>query len=228
MGDSTRAREAALGRLADLVAEIRRPHVVRVAIDGVDAAGKTMLADELHPLVEHRGRPVLRASIDGSHRRRRERHRRGPTSPDGYYQDSFDYEALRRDLLEPLGPGGSRLYRTRVFDHRADEAVTDSWKTAPEDAVLLFDGVFLLRPELDDLWDFRLLVEVDADEALRRAVLRDEDVFGSADEALRRYRDRYVPGQRLYSDEADPAARADVVVENTDPGRPELRVAPPG
>jgi uridine kinase len=188
MGDSTRAREAALGRLADFVAEIVRPHVVRVAIDGVDAAGKTMLAD----------------------------------------QDSFDYEALRRDLLEPLGPGGSRLYRTRVFDHRADEAVTDSWKTAPEDAVLLFDGVFLLRPELDDLWDFRLLVEVDADEALRRAVLRDEDVFGSADGALRRYRDRYVRGQRLYVDEADPAARADVAVENTDPGRPELRVAPPG
>jgi uridine kinase len=73
-----------------------------------------------------------------------------------------------------------------------------------------------------------VLVEVDADEALRRAVLRDEDVFASADEALRRYRDRYVPGQRLYFDEADPAARADVVVENTDPRRPELRVAPPG
>ena len=124
-----------------------------------------------------------------------------------------------------MGPGGSRLYRSRVFDHRADEAVTDSWRTAPEDAVLLFDGVFLLRPELDDVWDFRVLVEVDAGEALRRAVLRDEDLFGSADEALRRYRNRYVPGQRLYFDEADPAACADVVVENTDPARPAVRVA---
>jgi uridine kinase len=156
MGVTTRAREAALGRLADLVAEIRRPHVVRVGIDGVDAAGKTTLADELHPLVEHRGRPGLRASIDGFHCPRRERHRRGPTSPDGYYRDSFDYEALRRELLEPLGPGGSRLYRTRVFDHRADEAIRDSRRTVPEDAVLLFDGVFLLRPELDDLCDFRV------------------------------------------------------------------------
>ena len=57
MGVSTRAREAALGRLADLVTEIRRPDVIRVAIDGVDAAGKTTLADELHPLLERRAGP---------------------------------------------------------------------------------------------------------------------------------------------------------------------------
>jgi uridine kinase len=43
--------------------------------------------------------------------------------------------------------------------------------------VLLFDGVFLLRPELNDLWDFRVFVEVDAEEALRRAVVRDEELF---------------------------------------------------
>ncbi|MGH3012932.1 MAG: hypothetical protein ACRDMY_14000 [Gaiellaceae bacterium] len=113
MGAIPRARDAALVRLADLNAEIRRPHAVRVAVDGVGAAGKTTLADELRPLLERRGRPVLRATIDGFHRPCSERHRRGPTSPEGYYRDSFDYEALRRELLEPLGPGGSRLYRTQ-------------------------------------------------------------------------------------------------------------------
>jgi uridine kinase len=82
--------------------------------------------------------------------------------------------------------------------------------------VLLLDGIFLLRPELNDLWDFRVFVEVKADEALRRAVIRDEDLFGSMDEALRRYRNRYRPAQRLYFDEVDPRALADVVFENTD------------
>jgi uridine kinase len=66
---------------------------------------------------------------------------------------------------------------------------------------------------------------VDADEALRRAVLRDEDLFGSPDEALRRYRNRYVPGQRLYAREADPAASADIVLENTDVASPTLRAS---
>ena len=218
-----RERDAVLARLADVIAAIRLPHVVRVAIDGVDAAGKTTLAGELRPLVEARGRPVLRATIDGFHRPRAERYRRGPTSPEGNYLDSFDYAALRRELLEPLGPGGSGLYRTRVFDLYADEPVDESRARALENGVLLLDGFFLLRPELNDLWDFRVFVEVDADEALRRALVRDEDVFGSPDEALRRYRNRYVPGQRLYLDEVDPTAIADVVFVNTNVASPLIR-----
>ncbi len=167
---------------------------------------------------------MVRATIDGFHRPRAERHRRGPSSPEGYYRDSFDHDALRRELLAPLGPGGSRLYRTRVFDDRSDEAIDEPRKTAPANAVLLFDGVFLLRRELNDLWDFRVLVEVEPDEALRRAHIRDEDLFGSPDEALRRYRNRYAPGQQLYFDEVDPGALADVVFENTEFSSPTIRV----
>jgi uridine kinase len=228
MAVSTRERDAVLTLLADIVAGIRLPHVVRVAIDGVDAAGKTTPADELRRLLEARGRPVLRATIDGFHRPRAERYRRGPTSPEGYYRDSFDYEALRRELLQPLGPGGSRRYRSRVFDLHADEPVPGRpLRRLPEDAVLLLDGVFLLRSELNDLWDFRVVVEVDADEALRRALLRDEDLFGSPDEALRRYRNRYVPGQQRYFGEVDPVALADVVFESTDVASPSLRTSSP-
>lgn len=223
----TRERDAVLTRLADIVAGIRLPHVVRVAIDGVDAAGKATLADELRPLLEARGRPVLRASVDGFHRPRAERYRRGSTSPEGYYRDSFDHVALRRELLQPLGPGGSRRYRSRVFDLHGDEPVRDAPSEAPEHAVLLLDGVFLLRPELNDLWDLRVVVAIDADEALRRALLRDEDLFGSPDEALRRYRNRYVPGQQLYLGEVDPSALADVVFENTDAASPSLRTSSP-
>jgi uridine kinase len=227
MGVTGRERDAVLARLADMIAAMRLPHVVRVAIDGVDAAGKTTLADELRPLVEVRGLPVVRATTDGFHRPRAERYRRGPTSPEGYYLDSFDYAALRRELLEPLGPGGIGLYRSRVFDLHADEPVNDPPVRAPENGVLLLDGIFLFRPELNDLWDFRVFVEVDADEALRRALVRDEDLFGSPDEALRRYRNRYVPGQRLYLDEVDPAAIADVVFLNTDFASPSLRASSP-
>lgn len=224
---SSPTRQAELHRLADLVAAVRRPHTVRVAVDGVDAAGKTTLADELRPLLEARGRPVLRASVDGFHLTRAERYRRGPTSPEGYYRDSFNYDAFRRELLESLGPGGDRRFRARVFDLHADEPVDEPRQEAPEGAVLLVDGVFLLRPELAGLWDFRILVEVEPAEALRRAVLRDEDLFGSPDEALRRYRSRYVPGQQLYRAEVDPGALADVVFENSDVAAPALRPSSP-
>jgi hypothetical protein len=33
------------------------------------------------------------------------RYRRGRSSPEGFWLDSFNYERLRADVLEPLGPG---------------------------------------------------------------------------------------------------------------------------
>jgi uridine kinase len=41
--------------------------IVRVAIDGVDGAGKTTFANELAEVVGGLGRPVIRASVDGFH-----------------------------------------------------------------------------------------------------------------------------------------------------------------
>jgi len=71
------------------------------------------------------------------------------------------------------------------------------------------DGVFLQRPELDDLWDLRIWVDVSFEESLRRAVIRDAHYM---EDARGRYERRYHPGQRLYLDQVDPRARADIVV----------------
>ncbi len=218
----TRAR--LIHQLADLIAMVDRPHPVRVAVDGVDAAGKTMLADELVQPLEDRGRTVIRASIDGFLRPREERYRRGADSPEGYYYDSFDYESLRSQLLLPLGPGGSRLYRRASFDFLANEALDEPVRYAPLDSVLLFDGVFLLRPELEDCWDYRVFLAVDFEVAVRRAAMRDQPLFGLERATLERYWKRHVPGQRLYLQEARPQERADVEVENTDIACPRLLV----
>src|SRR5581483_56231 len=136
---------------------------------------------------------VIRASIDGFHLPRARRYRRGQYSAEGCYFDTFDYDALRRVLLDPLGPHGDRRIRRAVFDHRTDTALSQPAVTTPEHAVLLFDGVFLLRPELVDQWDMRIFVSVAFEEALERARSRDQALFGSVAEVERRYRERYIP-----------------------------------
>jgi uridine kinase len=88
--------------------------------------------------------------------------------------------------------------------------------------VLLCDGVFLFRPELNDLWDLRLFVDTDPAEALRRGVERDRSWMGRRAAAEERYHVRYMPGERLYVEKIDPRRRADVIVENTDPASPKL------
>lgn len=174
------------------------------------------------PLVADRQRTVIRASIDGFHRPRFDRYRRGRDSPEGYYRDSFDYDALKNVLLDPLCPGGSRRYRTAVFDVCADSAFEASEQVAPNDAVLLFDGVFLLRAELAPFCDFSIFVAITSEEALRRGVARDAQLFGSTDAARERYARRYAGGQALYLEAVRPREKADVVVENTNPDQPEL------
>lgn len=90
------------------------------------------------------------------------------------------------------------------------------------DALLVFDGVFLLRPELRDAWELVVFVAVEPDESLRRALERDVELFDSREEVERRYRTRYLPGQQLYLQEALPLDHADFVVANDDPARPRL------
>jgi len=217
-------RAELINRLTNLILGVYRPHPVRVAIDGIDTAGKTTLADELAGPLRQVGREVIRASIDGFHNPREIRYRRGPDSPAGYYYDSFDYDALTTMLLKPLGPDGSREYQPAKFNFRADSPVSSEVHTAAPDAILLFDGVFLLRPELREFWDFSIFVEIEFEIALRRASARDQDLFGSTEEVRRRYLTRYLPGQRLYLEEARPVRKVDVVFHNNTPENPLIRV----
>jgi uridine kinase len=218
----TPERERCLAVLARRILEIERNHPTRVGIDGPDAAGKGTLADELATLLERSGRTVIRASIDGFHRPRAERTARGADSPAGYFLDSFDYGALKRVLLDPLGPTGDGRFRRRVFDYRLDEPVTAPEECAVPGSILVFDGVFLLRRELSHVWDLSIFVAVPFEETLRRALERDRQLFGSEEEVRRRYEARYIPGQRLYYSREQPQGRADVVMINEAPDAPRL------
>jgi len=221
-GSTALTREEMLDQLANRLMTLQLQHPVRVAIDGVDAAGKTTLADELAALLIQHGRPVIRASIDGFHRPSAERHRQGANSPQGYYADSFDYDTLRSNLLQPLGPHGSLRFRRAIFDYRTDRPSMTEEEVAPEDAILLLDGVFLLRPEINDQWDYRIFVGVPFAVTVERAILRDSDLFGSVEDTRAHYLARYIPGQQIYLKSVDPLRHAQATVHNEDPEHPTL------
>ncbi|HEU4674991.1 MAG TPA: hypothetical protein VFS29_03325 [Motilibacteraceae bacterium] len=216
------ARAALLARLADEVAAVPGDPFVRVAVDGVDGAGKTVLADELADelagRLAARGRAVVRASVDGFHRPRSERYARGREDPEGFYRDSYDLSVLQQVLLEPLGPGGTGRYRPRVFDVAADAPDLAPWEQAADGAVLVLDGIFLHRPELASWWSWSLWLEVDRAVSLARCADRD----GSCPDLHAPANRRYVEGQRLYLREVGPAGLATRVVENTDLDAPRL------
>jgi uridine kinase len=160
--------------------------------------------------------------VDGFHNARSLRYARGTDSPEGYFHDSFDYLALKRALLDPLGPAGDRRFRTAVFDYRADRVVDAPVRVAVPNAIVLFDGVFLQRPELDGVWDVTIWVDAPFEVTVERAVIRDAQHGVQAGVVRGKYEARYVPGQRLYLTQCHPLERADIVVHNASFAQPRL------
>jgi uridine kinase len=220
-------RDELLSRLADAVGSVTIAHPTRVAIDGVPGAGKTTLADELAVVLRGHGREVIRATVEDFLNSSSVRHP-WSDSAEGWYNHNTDVDALCRVLLDPLGPGGDRRIQRAVYDRATDIALCPPVTTAAVDAVLLFDGVFLLRKELFDRWDLRILVSATFEKALDRSRIRDQTPLMSANEVEQRYRRRYMPSQQFYFQTIRPAERADIIVHNDEPGRPAWEAPTPG
>lgn len=207
-----------LDRIADHI-----PAGARVAVDGPDGAGKTEFANRLAEVLRARDLVVIRVSVDDFHHVREIRYRRGRDSPSGFWSDSFDYDRFRTDVLEPFGPGGSRRYRAVAHDLATDAVRTPPHQTAPPDAVLLVDGLFLQRAELAAVWDVTVFLDVPFTETARRMSLRDGTPPDPAHPALR----RYVEAQRRYFAACAPQTRATILIDNTDFENPRM-VRPAG
>jgi uridine kinase len=216
-------RDEMLSRMAGAISSVRIAHPTRVAVDGPPAVGKTTLADELAVVLRAHGREVIRATIEGFLFPQTHRYRRGEYSSEGCYFDNHDYDTLNRVLLDPLGPGGDRRFQDAVYDRTTDTALVPQVATACADAVLVFDGVFLMRPELIDRWDLRVFVSAAFEETVARAKIREQGA-SSASNIERRWRERYIPSQQLYFATVRPTDHADIVVDNNDLHHPAWEV----
>jgi len=155
--------------LRELRTELRQHHRggrLLVAVDGRDGAGEDPCSpDALADVLREDGSSVFRASADDFHRPRAERYARGRASAEGHYRDSYDNDALLERLLRPFRAGAG--FVTAVHDLEEDRAVEVAADVAPADAVLVVDGLFLLRPELRDVWNWSVWLDVPLDRRIR-------------------------------------------------------------
>ncbi|MFF5233313.1 uridylate kinase [Dactylosporangium sp. NPDC000521] len=219
----TSTRRQVLDGLAHRILALRLQHPTRVGIDGHSAAGKTTLADELATILRgETARPVLRVMVDGFKRHVDLRTKNPPGSPESYYFEMFDVDAIRDELLVPLGPGGSRRYRTQIMDFSGRTPIDSGVQVASDDAILVADGGFLQKPALSRHWDLRVYLHIEVADVLHRGTVRDQAWMESAEAAAERYRTYYIPGEELYLAEVRPAERADIVIDNRNFEHPRI------
>jgi len=160
---------------------------------------------------------VIRAGIDGFHNPRGIRYRRGRNSPQGFFLDSFNYDSLRRCLIDPFRSGAPTVATAR-FDYKQDCEVAGASHPVSDTAILVFDGIFLHRPELDGVWDRSIFLEVPFIVSFGR--LADRDGMNAAPDAAEN--DRYREGQNIYLWTCRPRDQASYLVDNADFDVPRL------
>ncbi len=219
------ARAVVLDQVVELVVGLEHGRL-RVVVDGLTAAGKTSIGHELAHGIAARGRPAFRASLDDFKHPWSEAHRYDRVSGEGYYRNAFDLDAVQRLLLDPAAPSGDGVVALCSIDPLTQQDHSHETVVMPEDGVLVVDGVFGCRPELDDAWDCRIWVEIDQALSVRRGVERDAETEGGSVAAEALHRDRYLAAELGYLDEVDPISFVEVIIENTDFRQPRLLRAP--
>lgn len=140
------------------------------------------------------------------------RHARGRLSPEGFWLDTYDYDALTENALDPLRAGREH--------YRAGPTAPPS--AADTEALVLVKGTFLLRDRLVTWWHSSVYLSVPFEVAAARMVERGTITDAVADLRI----GRYFGAQRLYFAEASPWKRASLVVDNTNWARPRLVETP--
>jgi hypothetical protein len=199
------SRNVLVDELADRLAGTSPGARLRVAIDGAPAAGPDLLGDDLIDPLRIRGRPAVRVAADGFLRPASVRLEFGRRNADAFYSGWLDEAGLRREVLDPLAPGGSGRILPSLWDAGADRASRAAYADLPAGAIVLVSGALLLGAGLP--FDVTVHLALSAGALARRT---------APEQAWT------LPAYARYGDEVDPAGFADVVVRLDDPRHPAL------
>ncbi|KAB2460116.1 AAA family ATPase [Bacillus sp. CH126_4D] len=208
-------RKQRIKEIADHILKLNVTHPTRVGVSGITASGKTTFANELAEEIKERGVRVTRASIDDFHNPRAIRYAQGKESARGYYEDAHDYTAFKERLLKPLGPNGNLQYETISHNLITDMPVHNEPLMAQSNMVLIVDGTFLLKKDVEHLFDYKIFLDTDFEIARKRGAKRETEAFGSYEEAEKMFLNRYHAACKMYLDEHNPKEYADVVFQNS-------------
>ena len=176
-----------------------------MAVDGPELAAPERLAARLADRLPGAGRAAVVVPAAGFYRPASVRLEHGRTDPDARYTDWLDVRALAREVLDPLGPGGSGEYLPVLWDVERDRAARARRVPMPTGGVLLVPGPLLQGVGLA----FDVVIHLRVAPAARRRLVPAEQAWT-------------LPAYDRYDDEVDPAALADAVVLTDHPDRPAL------
>jgi hypothetical protein len=178
---------------------------LRVAVDGPHCARPLDLSDSLVAPLRARGREATTISAQSFWRDASLRLEYGREDLESFV-DWLDDAALRREVLDPLGPDGSGAYLPSLRDPHTNRATREPARQAGDGAIVIVGGELLLGRDLP--FDLTIHLAVSSSARARRTDAGWQWTLPAFDR---------------YDADVSPAAVADVVIRMNDDRHPAAR-----
>jgi len=182
-----------------------------IAVSGIDGSGKGYVAAQLANRLRDKGHPVAVIAADGWLNLPHVRF--GEEEPaEHFYSRAFRFDEMFSGLIDPLVHHGSVRLLADFTEETATAYRKHLYSFENVDVVLL-EGIFLFKRELQQRYDLRLWIECSFQTALQRALARSQE--GLAPSAtIAAYERIYFPAERVHFERDAPREAADLVYTN--------------
>lgn len=199
----------------------RDPHRAFVmGINGVDTSGKTQFSAALENYLKARGYKTQLIHLDDFHNPSSIRGR-GEDPITAYIDHAFNLQMLQEELLAPIFNGCEFNKKLRLLDLETDTYDNEKHFEVAKDTIVILEGVLLYRDPIVQYFDYKIFLDIDFEEVLRRAADRDVPKYGV--EFLDRYRQKYIPIQKWYLETWKPLENSHCIIDNTNYRQPQIK-----
>jgi uridine kinase len=183
-----------------------------IAISGIDACGKGYVSAGFARELTARSKRVALIGIDGW--LNLPPVRLGGDQPGlHFYRHGLRFDEMFTRLIDPLTITGSVNGVADYTEETAQSFRKHRYQFQDVEIVLL-EGIFLFRRDLQKRYDLRIWIECSFETALHRAVARRQEGL-SPSETIAAFQSIYFPAQRVHLGKDDPRSCADIVIDNS-------------
>lgn len=201
-------------KICEQILEIsNRKNITIVGIDGMGGAGKSTFANELKQLLSATHHVIV-FHIDDFITPRNIRYNEAYPEWECYYELQWRYDYFVNEVIKKILKAPERIEAELYHKETDTYYIKEYMLTTP--AIIIVEGVFLQRQELQDIYDFMIYMDIPENVRLQRVLERDTYIGNDA-QIAEKYVNRYFPAEKHYIQTCKPVEKADYVLRKNMP-----------
>lgn len=178
------------GFLQSIIQISKNKDIVVVGIDGLGGAGKSTISEKLCSELEREGIHTILLHIDDFIHIRKIRYNSSYPEWQCYYDLQWRYDYFA-ETIERLKDGFNFSNEIELYDKDNDGYIMKEY-TVNNKTVIIVEGIFLQRKELQGIFDYMIYIDVQEDVRMNRVLKRDTYI-GNEQQIIEKYKKRYFP-----------------------------------